>query len=296
MTNPTPNIIIPVDLTNPGQFFACCGLLELADRLWPGAEGWFGQTQFCMGTADPRKTLDELLKEIISCPLKPTIPPEDSARLQALVQKQHDLKRRGKVLPKFEEAERKRLNSLRIFSGFTLDSPFNMRVDWWLNDACGGDDLKTWAGKQEVAEIAKEIKNSLKPEVADDLFAFETVIRRQSDGAPVAPLSFDSGRAGTAQDIGYSPDKIGQALTARVWTEFLCLIGLQRFAVAPAADGLFGLSIWSVPLPVICAAAAAKGRVPSVVTALAKFGLAARDTGNRYKAFTDNVSFIWRLP
>ncbi len=24
--------------TNPGQFFACCGLLELADRLWPGAE------------------------------------------------------------------------------------------------------------------------------------------------------------------------------------------------------------------------------------------------------------------
>ncbi len=27
-----PNIQIPVDLTNPGQFFACCGLLELADR------------------------------------------------------------------------------------------------------------------------------------------------------------------------------------------------------------------------------------------------------------------------
>ncbi len=27
------NITIPVDLTNPGQLFACCGLLELADRL-----------------------------------------------------------------------------------------------------------------------------------------------------------------------------------------------------------------------------------------------------------------------
>ena len=32
---------VAVDPTNPGQFFACCGLLELADRLWPGAEGWF---------------------------------------------------------------------------------------------------------------------------------------------------------------------------------------------------------------------------------------------------------------
>lgn len=30
MTLPQPNIKIPVDLTNPGQFFACCGLLEVA--------------------------------------------------------------------------------------------------------------------------------------------------------------------------------------------------------------------------------------------------------------------------
>ena len=36
-----PAISVPVDPTNPGQFFACCGLLELADRLWGGAEGWF---------------------------------------------------------------------------------------------------------------------------------------------------------------------------------------------------------------------------------------------------------------
>jgi CRISPR-associated protein Csb3 len=34
MTHPEPNITIKVDVTNPGQFFACCGLLELADRLW----------------------------------------------------------------------------------------------------------------------------------------------------------------------------------------------------------------------------------------------------------------------
>ena len=33
-----PTIRIRVDLSNPGQFFACCGLFELADRLWPGIE------------------------------------------------------------------------------------------------------------------------------------------------------------------------------------------------------------------------------------------------------------------
>jgi CRISPR-associated protein Csx14 len=41
MSIPEASIRVNVDPTNPGQFFACCGLLELADRLWPGAEGWF---------------------------------------------------------------------------------------------------------------------------------------------------------------------------------------------------------------------------------------------------------------
>ena len=61
MTYPEPSITVKVDLTNPGQFFACCGLLELADRLWPGAEGWFEGDQFhiaCVGT------LDELMEEV----------------------------------------------------------------------------------------------------------------------------------------------------------------------------------------------------------------------------------------
>lgn len=55
MTSPPASISVAVDPTNPGQFFACCGLLELADRLWPGAEGWFteGGSEFkiaCAGT------------------------------------------------------------------------------------------------------------------------------------------------------------------------------------------------------------------------------------------------------
>jgi CRISPR-associated protein Csb3 len=41
-----PSLLIPVDPTNPGQFFACCGLLELTDRLRGPAEGWFDRGQF----------------------------------------------------------------------------------------------------------------------------------------------------------------------------------------------------------------------------------------------------------
>src|SRR2546426_8586354 len=38
---PDPDISINVDIRNPGQFFACCGLLEISSRLWPESEGWF---------------------------------------------------------------------------------------------------------------------------------------------------------------------------------------------------------------------------------------------------------------
>jgi CRISPR-associated endonuclease/helicase Cas3 len=44
--HPEPTIHVTVDPANPGQFFACCGLLELADRLWPGAEAYFVDKEF----------------------------------------------------------------------------------------------------------------------------------------------------------------------------------------------------------------------------------------------------------
>src|SRR6266446_8889478 len=40
---PEAAIRVRVDPTNPGEFFACCGLLELSERLWDGAEGWFSR-------------------------------------------------------------------------------------------------------------------------------------------------------------------------------------------------------------------------------------------------------------
>ena len=53
MNRPIPSIRVKVDVTNPGQFFACCGLLELADRLWPGAEGWFEEGHFAFLVKGP---------------------------------------------------------------------------------------------------------------------------------------------------------------------------------------------------------------------------------------------------
>ena len=60
MNQMRPTIRIQVDPTNPGQFFACCGLLELADRLWPGSEAWFDYDRFSLSANEPDASLPEL--------------------------------------------------------------------------------------------------------------------------------------------------------------------------------------------------------------------------------------------
>ena len=61
-------ITVKVNATNPGQFFACCGLLELADRLWRGAEGWFADDDeaFLISAGG---TLDALVQAIATAEL-----------------------------------------------------------------------------------------------------------------------------------------------------------------------------------------------------------------------------------
>jgi CRISPR-associated protein Csb3 len=295
MSNPEPNIKIPVDLTNPGQFFACCGLLELADRLWPGAEGWFegGEHFLVRNEKLGRISLDQLCSTIMKGDFTFLLPPEDNIALAAFNERKAALKRQKKSLPREEEKERKRLNSKRIASGFSLGSPFDLQVDWWLVVNCDGDHLKTWAGQQAIAGIAKAIHQSLSPVGADQLFDHETLVMR--DGEAIAPLSFDSGRVGTAQDIGYSSDKVGQPICCCVWTEFLTLIALQRFALQPDSYDFFTYHAWNTPLAPSVAAAATRGLFPQLVGREGRFRLAGRDSGNRYKAFQQATLTEWRF-
>jgi len=44
-----PALEIDIDPRNPGQFYACCGLLELAHWIWgTEARGWFRENRFCL--------------------------------------------------------------------------------------------------------------------------------------------------------------------------------------------------------------------------------------------------------
>jgi CRISPR-associated protein Csb3 len=84
-------IHLDVDLTNPGQFFACCGVFELAQRLWPSAVAHFEGSHFVVSDGD--------LKELVTNTAHAT--------LQVL------------------EPENQTSSALR------LADPFELRIDWW---------------------------------------------------------------------------------------------------------------------------------------------------------------------
>src|SRR5206468_3380955 len=78
---PKPSITVSVDPTNPGQFFACCGLLELADRLWPGAESWFEKGEFSIACEG---ALNKVLDALVDCHLTNTMTEAQHARFKEI--------------------------------------------------------------------------------------------------------------------------------------------------------------------------------------------------------------------
>lgn len=260
--HPTPSMTVAVDPTNPGQFFACCGLLELADRLWPGAEGWFADDgrEFriaCTGT------LRELLDALVTCHQTNTMTADQHARSEELSELSVAKRKSTGV-----EDEYKELEKLLREAPIVLGDPFPITVDWFIDDSAGGSRFKTWAGQQGVLKIADAMKKALSGTEWRNEKCLSFSISKCG-----LPFNFDSdlGGQGGAIDVGFSFDPLaGSALTrieptARPALELLAFVGLQRFRPAEiSGENRFLYTAWSRPLPIEVAAPAACGALPMV--------------------------------
>jgi CRISPR-associated protein Csb3 len=267
------SIRVNVDPTNPGQFFACCGLLELADRLWPGAEGWFEERQFCVACVG---SLTQLLDTLAECHMTNTMSATQHARFKEITAM--TVKER-KAIPGVED-EAKELDRLLRESHIVFGLPFHLTVDWFSDSFAGGSRFKTWAGRQSVLDIAVAMKNALN---GTDWRSADCLKFSARDCG--LPFNFDSdlGAQGGAIDIGFSFDPLaGSALTriesmARPALELLALIGLQRFrALEIKGENRFLYTLWHQPLSRGIAAAAACGAMPVLGASRFEFRLLYR--------------------
>jgi hypothetical protein len=267
-TATAPHICIRVDQTNPGQFFACCGLLELADRLWAGAEGWFEDACFYLRESDKRgmreRTLGSLLTAINETALV-AIDPEDETA-----------------------------------SPIQIERPFDLRLDWWTDRRSGGHQLKVWAGRMSSARIARAMQRAMARPASQDagMFSDGLVVYDVDDPTKkVEPFYFDSRRGHNARslDIGFAPDACGMTTVAYPSVEFLGLVGLQRVRPAPTtAARVFEYATWHMPLSPVGAACAACGKLDAALEHAYRFEVGFRTDQRKHKAFMPATRIVRR--
>jgi CRISPR-associated endonuclease/helicase Cas3 len=257
---PAAAIRVCIEPTNPGHFFACCGLLELAHRLWAGAEGWFDGPEFCLRPADTgghaQATAKGLIDELARCRVTNMMTEAEVVRLNEL----SHMKGKDRAKREELEAEKKRLDSLRRESPIRLHAPFDLRIDWFLDERAGGSRFKTWAGQQSVIDIAQGMHEPLLRARWSDTPLTEWLSRSMPVDA--LPFYFDSGLSGqgSALDAGFSFDPLGFKMPSRPLLELAAFIGLQRFRpLQVPGENLYRFDIWPTPLLPSTAAAAACG-------------------------------------
>lgn len=245
-------IRIRVDPANPGQFFACCGLLELADRLWAGAEGWFGDGSFCIKTNDDRGSLRDLL---------------DAARSVRLAES-------GDIDLESGEEDQEDENEEKV-SRLVINYPFELHLDWWSDKS-----LKTWAGSMDARKIFLAMCKAINPDGHDPLNQGQVVFDEMPQSSPPSsgkkqkkqnkrePFYFDSRRGANALsvDVGFSPDKVAKSskltVVAYPVVESMCFVGLQRCRPSPTKIiRVFEYFTWEKPMSIVVLPAAIAGHI-----------------------------------
>lgn len=227
MTMRGASFSVNVDVTNPGQFFACCGLLELAHRLWPGSEGWFERESFHVDTAH-KGALKTILDRMTSAELT-----EDRSRGEA------------------------RTRPVRIKTicgtGQLGGEGFDIVLDWWIDEGGHKTPLKLWAAHQSSLSILQALKKAL----GDCTLNAETNLF--SSGLPLTTrFGLDPRAAWNALDVGFSPNEQGIGVVTYAVVEMLASVGLQRFRPMVTSSG-FQFCTWSTPLRAPVARAASVG-------------------------------------
>lgn len=256
MASPQASFSVSVDVANPGQFFACCGLLELAHRLWSGAEGWFDNDNFHVTSQNPADcNLINLLERL---------------RISQWTEDKFSGTRSihpigcGHLFPTMDWW-------LRYDWAHYLNKPHEKQVNLMSTP------LKLWAGNQSALQIALKLIQAFSNEtisMADDLFNSSTPLTGR--------FGLDPRAAWSAQDVGFSPNAQGMEVNTYPAVEMLGAIGLQRFKPINNIDSLY-YAVWMIPLSPSIASAVSILAIPSRFTKLYEFSITQRGS---YKGFS----------
>lgn len=240
---------IPIDPLNPGQFFACCGLLELTAFHCDGVLAHFEADE-----ATPRRA---------SFVLDSDTPLELPKLLRGL--------RDSEITLVEGQEESTRPVTLHL-------SGRAMTLDWWLDEfRTDTTNLKCWAGQVTTRKLLGDLLALVKPDTDPCKFFVTAELSKSKFG--VDPRS-----AWNALDFGFSPDAHNRDASTYPMVEVLAAIGLQGFRPDARRRHRIEYYLWTSPLPVEVARLAAVAAWEGLPRFEYEFSIAKR--GQSYKFFT----------
>lgn len=224
----------PIDLhldpENPAQFFACCGVLELA-AIFSEPNGHGVEAVFEYDRRQPRRALFRLYHS--AKPLTELIAILKAAKATA------------------PEQSGEAPVTLR------LADAVDMTLDWWLEpDRSRKSRLKLWAGQQTSLTLVTTMLAALPDEADANLFLANKVPMSGRFG-------LDPRSAWNTLDFGSSVNEQGRDAYTFPAAETLAAIGLQGFRPQSGESRTsYSYRIWSTLLPPVVARAAVQAAIP----------------------------------
>lgn len=254
---------VPVDLFNPGQVFACLGLVEAAEILLGDAEGgfdWSGPAAFRLRAAGGGNPVAEVLRFLAEAEMIPWAPegldgpwPEEAERSEVFPARTADLRK----------------SDGKGFTGNAL--PAKLRVGYqeialqhWI-DGSGLETFKLFAGNQVGWEIARLLLSFEQPNAPRkgirQLWRDESVnlttdpFGAASGESPlIVPIGekkfgFDARGAWDAVRLGASLDAQGIPVRVSPVAEVLAAVGLSHARPLSGKGPEVFYAVWNISLP-----------------------------------------------
>jgi CRISPR-associated protein Csx14 len=238
---------VAMDPWNPGQFYACCGLVELLN------------VASCFAVRDDRPRFAECVLEGVG--------DED---LRKLIE---DLRGARYEFDSQDGQVEKSVQPIWI----TLGGGRQLKLDWWLDpfyEKAGH--LKCWAGQVTTGKLIEELTAGLDPENGNGLFRQPLMTKSK--------FGIDPRSAWNAQSVGFSPNEHGQDAATFPAVELLGAIGLQGFRPDVKKRESVSYALWKDKLGRLLARRAA--RAPWDGLALSEYEFRIEKRGQSYKFFT----------
>ena len=255
---------IPVDPTNPGQVFACLGLMEAAEILLGDAEGgfdWSGpETRFRLAAAGQDDPVEAVLGFLDRAEVRVLAParvsgdwPKHAVTADTFPSSGYASGAGGKPM------------SVSALPIVLATAEHKIPISHWA-DASGRDTFKLFAGQQQGHSIFTELLG--RGRQAKGVVTLRTLMTHARDlcrdpfgpaGPTKTAFGFDARGAWDALRSGVGLDALSIQTRTSPVVDLLAALGLEHSRPVSERGGTVRYAIWTCALPTVLARAALAG-------------------------------------